>query len=278
MTGQPTERPDYGIDSPAMVIGELALAGVAGLGAWLLFALGNAHLFVIPLWGISLAIGVYLLIMAVGMLDYSLRGKLRIRDQMLRSIAWSGHERVLDVGCGRGLLLVGAAQRLTDGNATGVDRWVRGAVSGNGPQAVLRNAELASVADRVDVCDCDARELPFPDEAFDVALSNFVLHELDTPVERAQMLSEIARILKPGGRVALVDFIFTGEAERTLRAQGMEDVRREPAAGWIAFASFALLTFGLGRLYLVTGVKGEGMSQHSRDGNFRQRATASFCQ
>lgn len=254
-------RPDYGIDSPAMVIVELALAGVACIGAWVLFTLGDPHLFGIPLWGISLALGIYLLIMAVGMLDYSLRGKLRIRNRLLRSLQWSGHERVLDIGCGRGLLLVGAAQRLTDGKATGVDRWAPGAVSGNGSEAALRNAELVGVADRVEVCDGDARKLPFPDAIFDVALSNFVLHELDTPAERAQTLSEITRTLKPGGRLALVDFIFTGEAERALRAQGMQGVRREPAVGWIAFTSFALLTLGLGRLYMITGMKSQGMPQ-----------------
>jgi hypothetical protein len=47
----------------------------------------------------------------------------------------------------------------------------------------------------------------------------------------------------------------TGEAERMVRERGMGDVIRTLVAGWIAFASFALLTFGLGRLYLVTGVK-----------------------
>src|SRR5262245_12125308 len=172
MKGRPQERPNYGIDSPAMVIGELALAGAAGAGAWLLFALGDPHLFGIPLWAISLALGLYLLIMAVGMLDYSLRGKLRIRDRLLRSIVWSGRERVLDVGCGRGLLLVGAARRLTDGRALGVDRWIRGAMGGNGPEAALRNAELVGVADRVEVSTGDARKLPCADATFDVALSN----------------------------------------------------------------------------------------------------------
>jgi SAM-dependent methyltransferase len=246
-----------------MVIGELTLAGAACVGAWLLFALGNPHLFGIPLWGLSLVFGLCLLIMAVGMLSYSLRGKFRIRDRLLRSMVWSGNERVLDVGCGRGLLLIGAAERLTDGMAIGVDRWVRGAVSGNGREAALRNAKLAGVANRVEVCDGDARKLPLSDATIDVVLSNFVVHELDTPAERALMLSEITRVLKPGGRVALVDFIFTGEAERALRAQGMQDVQRTPAAGWIAFGSFALLTLGLGRLYMVTGMKGEVMP-HSR--------------
>ena len=87
MTAKLIGRPDYGIDSPAMVIGEPALAGVAAIGAWLLLALGDPHLLGIPVWGISLAIGFYLLVMAGCMLDYSLRGKVRIRDLVLRSIA-----------------------------------------------------------------------------------------------------------------------------------------------------------------------------------------------
>jgi hypothetical protein len=68
MTGKSRGRPDYGIDSPAMVIGELALAAVAGICAWLLFTLGDPHLFGIPLWGISLALGLYPLIMAAAAL------------------------------------------------------------------------------------------------------------------------------------------------------------------------------------------------------------------
>jgi arsenite methyltransferase len=252
------QRPDYGIDSPAMVAGELVLSGIALAGAALLFALRVAlrgpHLLGILLWLVSLLIGAYLLLMGGGMLFYSKVGKLYIRDQVLRQIPWRGDEMALDVGCGRGLLLVGAARRLTTGKAVGVDRWARGAVSGNKPEAALRNAERAGVLDRVEVKDGDARELPFPDASFDVVLSNFVLHELDSSAERERMLREIARVLKPGGRVALVDFIFTGHAVQTLRSHGVSDARRSPV-GALSSLSFALVTFGLGRLCQATGSK-----------------------
>ena len=248
------ERPDYGIDSPAMVIGELALAGVACGGAVAMFLFGSPHLLGIPLWAPAGALGLYLALMAAGMLHYSLRGKLRLRDRLLRSISWSGHERVLDIGCGRGLLLVGAARRLTDGTAIGVDRWVRGAVSGNRPEAALRNAKLEGVANRVAVRDGDARDLPFEDASFDIVVSNFVLHEMDTREDRERMLREHARVLKPGGQLALVDFIFTDQAVRVLRECGVADARREPA-GRLASTSFALVTFGLGRLCQVRGTK-----------------------
>jgi ubiquinone/menaquinone biosynthesis C-methylase UbiE len=193
--------------------------------------------------------------MAAGMLIYSKGWKVHIRDRLLSGIPWRGDELVLDVGCGRGLLLIGAARRLTTGKAIGVDVWVRGAVSGNRPEATLRNAEMEGVSESVEVQDGDARRLPFSDASFDVVLSNFLVHEMNTRADREQVLREMARVLKPGGRIALVDFIFTGEAVRVLREHGVSDARRSPV-GLISFLTFTLLTLGLGRLCQVTGRKG----------------------
>lgn len=248
------QRPDYGIDSPAMVAAELILSGVGFAAAVVLHALRAPRPLGIPLWAISLVIAAYLLLMAGSMLFYSLVAKRSIRDWLLDQVPWRGDEVVLDVGCGRGLLLVGAARRLTSGMAIGVDAWIRGAVSGNRPEAALRNARLAGVAERVTVRDGDARRLPCADASVDVVVCNFVLHEMDTGADRELMLLEIARVLRPGGHVALVDFIFTGEAVRLLRACGVGDARRV-RADWFSFWPFALVTLGLGQLCLVTGSK-----------------------
>lgn|SRR5262249_38520980 len=127
-------RLHYGIDSPAKVL--TALAGGACSAAAIVYLRGSPHLFGIfrcPLWVGAAAVGIYHTVMAIGMLHYSLCGKLRLRDRLLRSLSWSGHVQVLDVGCGRGLLLVGAARRATDGRAIGIDRWLRGAISGTHP-------------------------------------------------------------------------------------------------------------------------------------------------
>ncbi|MER3436097.1 MAG: hypothetical protein C4288_22700 [Leptolyngbya sp. ERB_1_1] len=57
------------------------------------------------------------------MLLFSKFQKLKDREKLLDSIQWLGNELVLDVGCGRGLMLVGAAKRLTNGKSIGIDIW-----------------------------------------------------------------------------------------------------------------------------------------------------------
>ena len=247
-----SSRPDYGVDSPAIVAG---LFGLSGLGfsaalVWRLF--GDP-----PLVGeiALLGAGVYFLLSAVGMVSYSKGGKLRIRDEILEAMPWRGDETVLDVGCGRGLLLIGAARRLTTGKAIGVDRWVAGALTGNRPEAVLDNARLEGVLDRVEVTEGDVRQLPFSEDSIDVAVSNFVLHEVKNRAEREQMLREIVRVLRPGGRLALVDFIFTAECVRFLQELGVADAKRTRVGSFFSFWLRVILNFGIVRTYRVTGSK-----------------------
>ena len=195
----------------------------------------------------------YFLLGAGGMLFYSRVGKLALRERLLDKIPWRGDERVLDVGCGRGLLAVGAAHRVSSGTVTGVDVWNRHAVSDNRAGSVLENAAIKGVKDRVAVEEGDARKLPFADSTFDVVVSNFVVHELKSRVDRQQMMREVARVLKPGGHVALVDFIFTDECVEDLRKVEVETERMRD--GFLSFWVSALLNLGAVRTYHVVGRK-----------------------
>ncbi len=243
------KHPDYGIDSPGIVMG-LTVAGAIGFLLASLFP----HIFGHNVRWLEILIGGYFLVGALGMLSYSLSGKVRLRDEILASIPWRGDESVLDIGCGRGLYVVGAARRLRTGRAIGADLWVPGAISGNRPGAVLENAAAQGVADRVRVAGADARQLPFADESFDVVLSNYLIHEVNTADERRQILCEIARVLKPGGRVAIVDFIFTSECVSVLQSAGIPDARRDRLGG-ISFWSIAIMFLGSTQTHLVSGRK-----------------------
>src|SRR3989442_663480 len=130
------ERADYGIDAPGVVRG-LMLGGIAGLvlGPVLYFLLYSTQpvvatiLLNFGLWG-----GLGGLISAAGMVWSSKVSKLRERERILDAVHLRGDERVLDLGCGRGLLLIGAAKRLSTGKAVGVDIWREEDQSGNRPE------------------------------------------------------------------------------------------------------------------------------------------------
>ena len=144
---------------------------------------------------------------------------------MLDGFAWRGDESVLDVGCGRGLLLIGAAKRLKTGKATGVDIWQSEVLSGNNPDAALRNAKAEGVGNRVKIESADARKLPFGASSFDVVVSSLAIHNISSSPERAKALREIARVLKPGGRVAIFDIFHTSEYAKVLQQLGLADVK-----------------------------------------------------
>lgn len=223
---------NYGIDSPA-IVATLFTLGIVGS------VLG----FILPHFSkwIAYGFGVYFLLGAAGMLFYSKVGKLALCERILDGISWRGDERVLDVGCGRGLLTVAAAHRLCSGKVVGMDVWLPSAITGDQSNSVLQNAQIEQLSDRVQIQKGDARDLPFPDSVFDAVVSNFVVHELRTPEERRQMMREIARVLKPGGHVALADFIFTSECVADLKMQGVNAVRRRdsPFSFWISAVSIS---------------------------------------
>jgi SAM-dependent methyltransferase len=261
-----SQKPDYGIDSPGIVALQLAAGAIAIIGAAALPGrLGPA------LRWIGWLTGAYFLNGAFGMLHYSRIGKLKLRDHLLNQIRWRGDETVLDVGCGRGLLLAGAARRLTSGKVTGVDVWHTHALSGNRPGAALENAAIEGVAGRVEVERADVRQLPFHDASFDVVVSNFVVHEMKTPADREKMLREMMRVLKPGGQLALIDFIFTRQCVEVLHAAGASNAARL-RIGSAGFWCSAVLTLGFFQLYQVTAGKPGGQIVDGRAG-LEARAT-----
>src|SRR5699024_7150603 len=87
-------------------------------------------------------------------------------------------EKVLEVGCGRGLVLNAAAQRLTTGKAVGIDLWNERDQSGNHPDATRKNAAIEGVAEKVEIITGDARHIPFANNTFDVVVSSLAIHNI----------------------------------------------------------------------------------------------------
>ena len=207
-------RGSYGIDAP---YAPAFMALMAALEVTLVIISRNARLLLAALFILAI-LGLYL--------HGTLRGKFIVWAELLDGLKLRGDERILDMGCGRGAVLLMAAQYLTTGRAVGVDLWRQVDQSGNAAEATRRNAAAEGVADRVEVHDGDMTALPFADDSFDVVLSSLAIHNIRGNVGRSKAISEAVRVLRPGGRLLIVDIRGTRQYQAQLARLGMKDVVR----------------------------------------------------
>jgi SAM-dependent methyltransferase len=204
-------RGDYGVDAPSAVksLGALALLGLVAA-------------FILEGWdrpwpaGAALLIALAFALWLASFLYTTRQGKFSVWAELLDGLSLKGDETLLDVGCGRGAVLLLAAQRLPRGPAVGIDIWSTSDQSGNSEAAVLRNAAAEGVADRVELRTSDMRTLPFPDHSFDVVTSSLAIHNVKDAAGRERALSEILRVLKPGGAALIADIYHTLDYARFL--------------------------------------------------------------
>ncbi|HEX5012399.1 MAG TPA: class I SAM-dependent methyltransferase [Planctomycetota bacterium] len=254
--GKPA-RADYGVDAPT-VVRNLLIVCALGIISLITRAAGlwdresGFALLGRPLISAGLSCGV----MAGWMVWSAKFGKVRERETYLDLLEWRGDERVLDVGCGRGLFLIGAAKRVTTGRAIGIDIWQAEDLSGNHPAATLNNARIEGVAERVDVQTADARHLPFDDASFDLVLASASLHNIYNAGERQAAVREIARVLRVGGRVLLADVRHLRQYAQTLRDAGFDgehDAARSVQG--IVSSLLTIVSFGAVQVGYVIGSK-----------------------
>jgi SAM-dependent methyltransferase len=209
----------YGIDAPYLlpVLGIVILvhvaSGVISQSAW-------------PWVG-----AVFILACAGFGLHASLWGKFAVWAELLDGVELNGDERVLDLGCGRGAVLLLAAQHLTTGRAFGVDIWRRRDQSGNEARATRNNADAERVSDRVELLTANMAALPFGDACFDLIVSSLAIHNVNGRHGREQAIDEAVRVLRPGGRLMIADLWAADEYRNRLAKLGMLDVTRRDL-GW----------------------------------------------
>ena len=221
-------RGRYGFDAPIVPFS-------LGVAAIFLLALGvlGFLLFDIALLGVLASVcGFIFLLSAASYVYTTRRGKFRVWAELLLRIGLRGNERILDMGCGRGAVLLMAAGLLHEGRAAGVDLWKSADQSGNAEPVTLQNAGLEGVAERVELQTADMRQLPFSEKSFDVVLSSLAIHNIPDSSGRNGAITEAVRVLKPGGKLVIVDFGgATPDYAEQLRQLGMRDIVTR-SLGW----------------------------------------------
>jgi ubiquinone/menaquinone biosynthesis C-methylase UbiE len=130
------------------------------------------------------------------------------REKVLNLGRVASGESVLDVGCGTGTLAIAAKKRVgVGGSVHGIDA----------SSEMLASAEKKARKAGIEVFFKSglAEALPFPDAQFNVVLSTVMLHHLPQKARR-QCVTEIRRVLKPDGRVLVVDFEGFSDQKRSL--------------------------------------------------------------
>lgn len=209
----------YGIDAPfwpalfaVMIVANLANA-VWSRSVWAYFPV------------------LFLLACEGSFLYATLRGKFAVWTELLEQLRLQGDERILDMGCGRGAVLLLAAQHLTTGKAVGIDLWRTADQSGNRIESTRRNAIAEGVADRIELHTADMRAIPFDDNCFDFVLSSLAIHNIHGSAGRETAIDEAVRVLRPGGRLVIADISATGQYVRRLAQGRMGDIARRNL-GW----------------------------------------------
>jgi demethylmenaquinone methyltransferase/2-methoxy-6-polyprenyl-1,4-benzoquinol methylase len=142
-------------------------------------------------------------------------------------------DTVLDVATGTAAVAIELVRR-TGCRVVGIDQSPEMLVAGR------RRVGEAGLADRIELREARAEELPFEDAQFDALTFTYLLRYVDDP---GATMKELARVVKPGGGVAMLDFhvpanaLARGSWEAYVRA-GLPLLGRAVSPGWAEVGRF----------------------------------------
>lgn len=191
---------EYGVDAPPVPVAMAAATAASAAGTVALARRSHRRWAALGgLYTSSFAVSLGLFLHA------TLRGKFAVWERLLDELDLAGDETVVDLGCGRGAVLVASAERVPRGRVIGVDLWRGVDQLGNAAHVTRANAEAHGVGDRVELLTADLTDLPLPDASVDLVVSSLAVHNIKSAEDRDTAIRQAARVLRPGGRLVIAD-------------------------------------------------------------------------
>jgi len=221
-------RANYGVYGSWAAYASFAL--IAVLSLLMSVFIGSLRALFIGLFGVSVTLLVLLVL--VPHILYA-RKRIRIAQEVIATGNIGPDDRVLDVGTGRGFLAIEVAKAVKGCQVVGIDVWNmpargemhKGFVLENTKENAERNAQLEGVSDRVEFRQVDAREMPFESGSFDVIVSSLVMHQIIYGKGGHLVLEETHRLLKPKGRLVIVDLVIGKRIIEKLQELGFREIK-----------------------------------------------------
>mgnify|MGYP005842588593 CR=1 FL=1 len=258
-------KPDYGNwVSQKLIFYSLAMAIVFGLIYATLIFIGPGLQFLkttLLVFGIlSLGSLIYFTYARYAFSFHGGKVQETILGFLLSRIEWDGKGTVLDIGCGSGPLVVKLAKKFPESRIHGVDYW--GGVWEYSQKKCEDNAAAEGVGGQITFLRASASKLPFPDESFDLVVSNLVFHEVSDVSDKQEVLKEAFRVLKKGGRFVFQDLFLIkriyGDIDDLLKAMkswGISEVQFENTSQSNQIPPALKLPFMVGTLAIIRGKK-----------------------
>lgn len=254
------EKPYYGYRINTYIGGALIGIGIVGIALGFVFA-ALAY----PLWVLILcwALGAILLIWGIfwqlSMAWVSNAEKVGpFHDSFLNVLGtiWDGEGKVLDIGTGRGRMVVEIAKRFPEAQVVGVDIWPKfWGLWGQTKEGAEKNAMIANVSDRCSFQNGNALNLRFRDGGFQLVVSSFCFHEINVP-DRTALLKEVVRVLAPGGTFVVCD-LFRGSFLKKYQVKNVPELLKkieQLGVEEVEHKSLKEAGINLGRLYHIWGI------------------------
>lgn len=241
----------------------LVILGVCalGAGALLLVPFGGLYQSAVAILFAILLVSFLFPLYAYVMFSQS-GGRLqeKIYDLVIESLGSNVQGKIIDIGCGNGVLAVKLAQRFRATQVVGVDYW--GKDWEYSKSICEKNAQIAQVQSRVEFQKGDAAALDFADETFDAATSNLTFHEVKSVRDKKDVVRKALRVVKPGGAFAFVDYFFDekyygkqSDLDKFLRDLQLANFEYKPLQDLIAIPVLLRHPKILGKVGILYGIK-----------------------